>query len=263
MEPFLIVVGLFVAYQFLIKRSAGIASAPVTNTPPAVQPGVTLPGYTLVQGGGGPSIAETSTLSGVAAGLNFVPVVGPILGAAFGILAGGLMQASAKRAAAARNENQAVAAAVPGWDAGMAQVVSAYNQGKINLDEVFQLIMVPQINDSSIPSGQGIMWKNYWKECGPQIQSGRNGCQTGTATQPANQSWCGGSYGASCCVAYDNLKNSAVYAMRAAKQADENPGTAVTSQVFPTVFASKYGGINRPGYSVTFKRPKAPATIGL
>lgn len=273
--PILLIVGLFVAYELITRAqspntpsaTAAGATTATTSTTSATPPpptGVQLPGYTDVVGGGGPSVGETTTVSAVGASLNFVPFVGPALSAAFSVIAGGLMAASAKRAAAARNENQAVAAAVPGWDQGMAQTVNAYNSGQITLSEVYQLIMVPQSNDSTIPSGQGVLWKAFWQECGGQIQAGRNGCQSGTVIQGSTQSFCsGGSYGASCCVGYDNLKNSSVYAMQAAKAADAGGGS-VTSKLFPTVFASKYGGINRNGYTVTFKKPSAAvSTIAL
>jgi hypothetical protein len=173
------------------------------------------------------------------------------------------MAASAKRAAQAKNENHAVAMAVPGWDADVASTVANYNQGKFTLNDVQRILGVPQGNDPNVPSVQGVLWTNYWNEVGPQVQPDRNGCHSGDDTQPSNKSWCGGkTYGAGCCVAYDNLKNSSLYALRAAAQAEAQPGRAVTSQQFPTIYASKYGGINRPGYSVTFQKP-ASSLLGL
>jgi hypothetical protein len=86
------------------------------------------------------------------------------------------------------------------------------------------------------------------------VQPNRNICQCGTIAHNPLVSLCGGNNGAGCCVGYDNLDNGQLYVLQAIAQADQNPGQAVTSQMIPTVYASKYGGINRPGYTVTVQR---------
>jgi hypothetical protein len=80
---------------------------------------------------------------------------------------------------------------------------------------------------------------------------GLSASQTVTLTQPSGVSFCGGTtYGAACCVGYDDLKNSNNNMVYAVNQA-ANTGKP-TPAVILAVFASKYGGINRPQYTVTF-----------
>jgi hypothetical protein len=267
MIPVLIIGGLFVLYEVMSKSGGGTGLLGALTTAPApAQPTIALPGLQTTQAvvaapSNTQSLQEES--QGVSAALNFIPVAGPMLASAFNAISGGLIAASAKRAAAARSENAAVAAAVPGWDAGVRQVVAAYNAGQLTLAELYQFMAVPQSNDASLPSTAGVLWSNYWNETGPQIQAQRNGCQTGTVKQPTGVSFCSGSYGASCCVGYDDLKNGAVYVMQAAKKAEASPGVAVTSTQIPQVFGSKYGGINRPGYMVTLKKPATSSLFAL
>lgn len=133
-----------------------------------------------------------------------------------------------------------MAQAVPGWDQAVTQIVNAYNNGQLTAAQVGQAI--------------DAIWQNYWSEVGPQIQPGRNGCQSGQVTQPSTVSFCGGTtYGAACCVGYDDLKNSNNNMKFAVQQAD-NTGKPTPAAIL-AVFASKYGGINRPAYTVTFIRP--------
>jgi hypothetical protein len=181
-----------------------------------------------------------SALSTVGSTASAIGKALPIVGAAVaGILA--VFQAeSAKRAKQATSENSAVAAAVPGWDQNVTVIVNAYNSGQITAAQVSTAI--------------DAIWKNYWSEVGPQIQPGRNGCQSGAVTQPSTVSFCGGStYGAACCVGYDDLKNSNNN-MKAAVASADKSGKPTPAIILP-VFASKYGGINRPQYTVTFIRP--------
>lgn len=189
--------------------------------------------------------AESAVAGGVSKGLAAIPVVGQAISQAFNLIAGGLIQASAKRRAQAVNENQAVAAAVPGWDAAIQQIVQGYNNGSLSASQVEQLI--------------DMAWANYWSEVGNQIQPGRNGCQSGTLSKaqvdaqfPGNKQ-CSDSFGAACCVGYADLANANTNLVYAVHQADQTgkPSPAV----IPQVFASKYGGTSRPGYTVTFTRP--------
>jgi hypothetical protein len=184
----------------------------------------------LVGSGG---VLSNLASSGVA---NSVPIIGAALSSVMSVM----MAASAKRAKQATSENQAVATAVPYWDKNIANIVSLYNTGQINNVGAASLI------DSA--------WSCYWSEVTAQIQPGRNGCNGGSVTQGPTQTFCGGkTYGAACCVGYDNLKNSNIY-MKAAIAQNWNTGKP-TPAVIVAVFASKYGGINRPQYTVTFSHP--------
>ena len=69
-------------------------------------------------------------------------------------------------------------------------------------------------------------------------------------------------YGASCCVGYDNLDNSSIYMLQALAKAEASPGTPQSAKVV-AVFASKYGGINRPQYTVTFRKNPGSSYLGL
>jgi hypothetical protein len=245
MIPVLIIVGLFVVYELMTSQNTlSVPTAAGAVAPPSARAAVATDN--------GPSAGEAGAVSGISAGLNFVPIAGPVLSAAFSVIAGSLMKASAQRAAQAKNENSAVAAAVPGWDAGLAQVVAAFNAGQITAAEFQSFIMTPGSN----PSGQGVLWTNFWNEVTPQIQPGRNGCKGGTVQQnKSGPSYCGPaglSYGASCCVGYDDLDNSSINVMNTL---NKGGGTANIL----AVFASKYGGANRPAYTVTIK-PPAPVT---
>jgi hypothetical protein len=255
MEAVLIIVGLFALYEIVTHQQAAAAQSAAIPLP-TLQTTQFVPASSSVAG----TLQQTGEeAQGVSMALNAVPIVGPVLSSVFSAISGGLLQASAARAKAAVNENSAVAAAVPGWDQGVRQVVAAYNAGQLTAAQVQQFFAVPQVNDATVPSGQGLLWKNFWNECGPQIQSGRNGCQSGTVTQPNNASFCSGSYGASCCVGYDDLKNSSVNLLRALAQAEANPGRPFSASVL-IVVASKYGGINRPAYTVTFQKPVSSAS---
>lgn len=244
------------AVALLLEKSQGSISSGLSGVVPP-------PSAVKVAPAASNAGEEASAAQSISAGLNFIPVAGPAIAAAFNALTGGLIAASQKRAAEARTENSAVAAAVPGWDDGVAQSVAMYNNGKITAAQLQQIVMAPQVNDPSIPSGQGILWQNYWSEVGPQVQPGRNGCQSGSATQPPNQSWCSGSYGAGCCVAYDDLKNGSVYILQALNVAESRPGVPVTSKTVPMVVGSKYGGVNRNGYTVTLTKPVSQPSTNI
>lgn len=190
-----------------------------------------------------PTTATSSQAFGVASVASNVaskvPVIGQAASAILSTLISVFAQASKKRAQEATSENTAVAAAVPAWDKNVATIANYYNTG--------------QISASGVATALDAIWANYWSEVSPQIQPGRNGCQSGQVTQPAGVSFCGGSYGAACCVGYDDLKNSNVNMKYAVSQAD-NTGKPTPAAILE-VFASKYGGINRPAYTVTFIRP--------
>lgn len=182
--------------------------------------------------------------SSLAAGSSLASAI-PIAGAAFSALISAFAAASAKRAKQATNENTAVTQAIPGWDASVTQIVNAYNTGQISAGQVEQAL-------------DAIM-QNYFAETGPQIQPGRNGCQSGSISkeqadsQYPGMAQCSGSWGAACCVGYADLWNGVNNMLYAVNQADSSGKPS--SAIIPAVFASKYGGANRPSYTVTFIRP--------
>lgn len=217
---------------------ASVGSGQPLNVPPQ--------GYAVPPQAGGQQ-AEFNAAAQASTALNVVPVVGPALAKGFQALLSVFAAASAQRAAAARDENSAVAQAVPGWDQAIAQIANAYNQGVISAAQASAAL--------------DAVWRNFWAEVGPHIQSGRNACRSGTVVQDkSGPSYCGtAGYGAACCVGYDDLDNSNVN-MKNAIARTENTGKPAPALVLP-VFASKYGGINRPGYTVTFARPLTGFTL--
>jgi hypothetical protein len=171
-----------------------------------------------------------------------LPVAGAVIGAVLSVL----QAASAKRAAEAKDENAAVASAVPQWDQTVAVIANLYNVGQLTAGQAYQAI------DAA--------WASFWIITGPRIQPGRNGCQSGAVTQKPGQSFCGGkTYGAACCVGYDDLNNSSNNMKNAIDQT-ENTGKPSPAYILP-VFASKYGGINRPGYTLTFAKSTSLFTL--
>lgn len=172
----------------------------------------------------------------------------PIAGAAIQAIIGLFMAQSQKRAAEARDENSAIAAAVPQWDQWIQQIVNAYNNG--------------QITASDVSTGLDSAIANFWAICQPHVQPGRGGCflngQFWTQAQ-AHQYYDshGGNppsdWGGSCVVAYADLGNS-VENMNYAVGVNWNTNKPTPAQVL-AVYPSKYGGISRPAYTVTFAKP--------
>lgn len=201
----------------------------------------------------GISTGLSSATSAFSKTSNLVPIIGPAISAAFNLIAGSLIAASAKRAKEARDENSAVAAAIPGWDQAVATIVAAFNAGTISAVQVDSLLST--------------IMQNYWTETGPHIQPGRNGCGTGANcpqsiapnsgsayATTAPSSYCSGDIGAACCVGCADLQLSTDNMEWAVMQAQKTgqPTTAFIQQVF----ASKYGGANRAAYLVTFIPPQ-------
>lgn len=246
MNAILILAGVFVLYELVTNQQqmsallarlgagTGTASAPLQ-----------LPAYQTVaaQSTSGTQAAESLGGEGVAAGLNYIPIIGPAVSQAFKAIFGALMQASAKRAAQARTENQAVANGVPAWDAAIAQIASAYNSGQISAGEASSLF------DTAL--------SNFWNEVTPQIQPGRNGCSSGKScpapssqTNEGGNNYCTGSIGAACCVGCADLDLS-THNLKAAVAQQAATGQPVSAFV-QVVYASKYGGVNRPAYNINF-----------
>jgi len=201
------------------------------------------------------SAAATAGLKIAGASSSALSIV-PVVGAAVSAIASILLAASQKRAAEAKNENQAVAAGLPGWDQAVAQIVAAFNNGSIDATGVLSLLATAL--------------QNFWNEVTPQIQPGRNGCHSGSAcpgvsgvggniTNEGGANYCSGDIGAACCVGCADLNLSTANMTWAVKQAQAT-GKLVPAFV-QTVFASKYGGVNRAAYTVMFN-PMVP-TVSL
>lgn len=196
----------------------------------------------------------TSALSGLAEEGSKLAGAIPVVGAALQAISSALFAASAKRAKAARDENSAIAAAVPGFDQAIKQVVNAYNTGQLTASQTSQLL--------------DQVMNNYWSEVGPQIQSGRNGCNNGSncpgSAQPSSplalattapSTYCSGAIGGACCVGCASLQLS-VDNINAALAITSQNGQSVTTNI-QAVFPSKYGGINRPKYTMVVQRPSS------
>lgn len=241
---------------FFLSRSGGLggllgpSNSSQQGPPPAIpvspQPIYTT-GFTMQQAGsaiGGINTALGTASSFLKAGSSLAKAI-PIVGGIVDSLVSYFSAASQKRAGEARNENQAVANAIPGWDAYINAVADYYNRGQLTAQQAIQ------------------MWENamanYFAEVSPQIQPDRNGCNSGMISkQDADSQYpgmkqCSGSWGAACCVGYADLWNG-VMSLEYAVGQTENTGKP-SPAIIPAVLASKYGGVNRSAYTITLTRP--------
>lgn len=250
----LIIGGIFLLLKSGAFSSFGIGgvATPLAGGQPA--PPSTVPTAIAVQGTGQLSASQQNAFSAIQASntaLAAIPVVGPALSAVASVITKSLIAASQRRAQEATSENTAVAAAVPGWDQGVLQIQNAYNSGQISATQASSLV--------------DVLWTNYWNECGPKVQPGRNGCQSGQMSKSqADQQFpgmkqCSGSWGAACCVGYADLANGA-NSIKAALTQTENTGSPAVASI-PAVYASKYGGTNRAAYTLTFTRPSTTFSL--
>jgi hypothetical protein len=248
-----IIVGLIAAYLLYssgVLAQFGIGAPISAQAGPPVQ--VVPPNVAAIQA---QQQTNSAALSGVAVGLNAIPIAGPAISAAFKVLSSTILAASAARAKAATTENAAVAAGIPGWDTAVGQIAAAYNNGSISVQQAQQLFSQTLTN--------------FWAEMQGKIQSGRNGCNYGANCPPSinpssdqstaivgASSYCSGSIGAACCVGCADLALSVANLQWAVAQAAK---TGVQTNAFiQVVFASKYGGANRAAYNVFF----TPPTVG-
>jgi hypothetical protein len=252
MEPITLIIIAVIAYLLYssgVLSSFGIGVNPLLGIPPTtgvVAPPPALPvSATAVQQ---QLQTESAAAGGVSTALKLVPVAGPAISAAFSILTSTLLAASVARAKAAKTENSAVAAAVPGWDAAIAAIAAAFNNGSISYTQA--------------QTAFAMALSNYWAEVTPVIQSGRNGCNGGAScpgvpnassaqvTNEGGNNYCSGNIGAACCVGCADLNLSTSNLNWAVAQASK---TLQTQSAFvQQVFASKYGGVNRAAYQVIF-----------
>jgi hypothetical protein len=201
------------------------------------------------------AVATTAAISAAAAGSGAAwgAAAGPIgagVGAIVGLIAG-FMAGHELRAKQAKNENAAVNLGVPGFDQGLRQLQQAYKAGTISPTDVQQ--------------GVSVLLQNFWQEVAPNIQPGRNGCNSG-ASCPADTSAqgkqpCTGNIGAACCVGCFPLTESitgptgVLAAVMGQSASKSGPYTAEIM----AVGASKYGTSYRAPYTLDFTPPPAPA----
>lgn len=242
MMPLFIIAGLFVFYELVTNKQQlsallGNVAGPITGSTPTAASSLAAPPSVLANGASANQKEANTQLesAGVSTSLNFIPVVGPIVSAVYSAIASVLLAASKKRAAEAENENAAVANFIPAFDQGVTTIVSAYNGGKITAAEACQLLET--------------LWANYWSECTPQIQPGRNGCNGGAAINSSGSNFqCSGSWGAACCVGGGVIRPS-IFHLENAINANASSGKPQKAYVQP-VYPSGYGGTNRQGYYV-------------
>jgi hypothetical protein len=231
-------------------------TTPVTPPPavkvapsPVVASSIKTTGVEVSTGISTAATAATAVAKAAGAGSAALSAI-PVVGAAFAAIASVLIAASQKRAQEAESENQAVAQGVPAWDQAVATIANAFNAGQITAAEAQQ--------------GFALTLSNYWSEVTPQIQPGRNGCNGGKSCPAsanvnsdnatgttAPSSYCSGNIGAACCVGCSDLALS-VSNLNYAASIAEKTGKPATAFI-QTVFASKYGGVNRPSYFITLQ----------
>jgi hypothetical protein len=232
-------------YQLGYYELAGLGSGAqiVGATAPIAAVGTTM-AITAAAGG---SAAAAGTTAGAVAG-----PIGAAVGAIIGIVAG-LMAAHELRVKQAKNENAAVNLGVPGFDQGLRQLQQAYKAGTISAADVQQ--------------GVSVLLQNFWQEVAPNIQPGRNGCNSGASCPPdtsaSGRQPCQGNIGAACCVGCYPLTESITNpdgVLAALAGQSTSKGGPFTAQIM-AVGASKYGTSYRAPYSLDFT-PPPPAPAG-
>lgn len=153
----------------------------------------------------------------------------------------------------AKDENSAMNLGVDGFDSDLKQVNAAWNAGQLDMN-------------TAISASQQVL-AQWWALVTPHIQPGRNGCGggNGCATVIAQgnaliakgkdscNDYPGSAIGAVCCVGcfalhqaiYGNADGSIPGVVKVLQQ-----GGGVTQ--IPKVFPSKYGGLTRAAYSLTW-----------
>jgi hypothetical protein len=202
------------------------------------------------------AVATTAAITAAAAGSGaaYGAWAGPI-GAAAGALVGliaGFMAGHELRKKQAKNENAAVNLGVPGFDQGLRQLQQTYKAG--------------QISAADVQKGVSVLLNNFWQEVAPNIQPGRNGCNSGAScpadTSASGRQPCQGNIGAACCVGCYPLTESitgpsGVLAALAGQSSAKNGPT--TAEIM-AVGASKYGTSYRAPYTLDFTPPATPAS---
>jgi hypothetical protein len=192
-------------------------------------------------GGPGADVAIVGT-AGTAAGgavskISSLGSAAPIIGAAVGAIAAigaMLLAAHEQRKKAATDENSAMNLGVRGWDNDIRVINTAFRSKQLDPQSAIKFLR--QITD------------HYWQLVTPHIQSGRNGCGSGTScSNPPYTTKCSGNNGAACCVGCVDLVWSRDMAINAIQAGG---GDALVTKVF----GSKYGGVQRDEYTLTWRQ---------
>src|SRR5271163_3407953 len=167
------------------------------------------------------------------------------------------LAAHSARLAAAKSENAGIPPVVAAFDADVAAIVAAYNNGQANASTCIQAC---QSVDANIQSN---LKANITKN-GVAIPGTAWTAATGLAGK------CDKTCTAGCCVYYGDLGPVLSLMQIAMGGAGGSWGrndkrltlttTGGTIQV-PEVFASKYGGQNRPAYTITLSTPPPAAQV--
>jgi hypothetical protein len=197
----------------------------------------------------------TGVVASVGAGTAAGSWAGPI-GAGVGLvvgLIGGLLAGHELRAKQARNENSAVNLGVSGFDSDLKQIQQAFKSGQISATDAISAV------EQTIMPG-------YWTVLTPQIQPGRNGCNSGASCPPDTSAQgiqpCKGNIGAGCCVGCYQLEPSisgpnGVLAALAGQSGSK--GGPYTADIH-IVAGSSYGASTRGAYTLDFTSPASAAS---
>jgi len=196
-------------------------------------------------------ISAAAEASGAAYGAWAGPI-GAGVGAVIGIIAG-LLGKHALRAKQARNENSAVNIGVSGFDSDLKQIQQAFKSGQISAQDAIQAI-----EQTAMPG--------YWTVVTPQIQPGRNGCNSGASCPPDTSAQgvqpCHGNIGAACCVGCYQLEPSITGpsgVLAALSGQSQSKGGPYTADIH-IVAGSSYGASTRGAYTLDFTPSVAPAS---
>lgn len=252
-------------YIPLYQMGSGQCPPPV-RTPQTVRaprtPLYQMGGWHLGQSGPADVAAGGSILAAAAPSLikSLAPALTasiPIIGAGIAVVTAviaGLWSAHDARAKAAKAENAAINSAVSTWDQGMQAIFAAANSSDAtqNISGAQAAQLVQQL------------LQTFWQKMAPLIgpkgtaDNSNLGVNCGTyvagVTQPCSPGHpCSSSCTATCCVGCNDLWPSSLEAIRVL----ESP-TGGSVNVC-TVYSSKYGASQRPGYTLTYKPPTITA----
>lgn len=166
--------------------------------------------------------------------------VASLITSPLGIISG-LLGGHARRAAQAKNENAAMNYAVQDFDAGLKAVNAAFNAGEISSDTAIQYL--EQIENA--------FWSDIQKYQIAAVPCAACVAGNGSVADFSSHggTTCNKQCTAGCCVGCNDVR-CGVDNCIAAVQA--GGGTAA----IPEVFASKYGGVSRAGYVLTWSPSK-------
>lgn len=170
---------------------------------------------------------------------------------AISLIGGALLAAHTARLKAAQSENAAVATIIAPYDADIRNIVNAYNSGQAS---AAQCIAALQQMDQNIVA---------------YLKSGVKASGTAWSDATGSQGKCDKTCTAGCCVYYGDLgpplsllqiamggSGNSLWQQNDPRWSEQPGGYVIT---VPQVFASKYGGTNRPSYTLqVLKKATSP-----